>query len=496
MHYLIGHAIPDDAFYYFQVARNVVHGHGVSADGEVWANGFHPLWMLVLLPVYLLSGGQGDVPIHVALSASALTTSGSGVLLYLTGRRLGLSAPVSLISTAAYLFHPVLIFMSIDGLETGLNVSVFVALLYAFVVAYQRPTQASYALAAVLAGLLVLSRTDYAIVSVSILGTLLMHSWRLRSAAMVAAIFGAITGPWLLWNQIVFGSPFPVSASALPYIEHQIFDGGSALSGAGLWHSVVLVRQAALHTIPYFYFTPSRGTSWLAVAFVSALALISGGSAVRDQRRERRTAVVLLAVPLAGIGVQLLVHAGVRWYVREWYFVPLFPLLALLLGLAIEICRESRVGAVGGLAICTIVLVGTAPTALRTFRDGWYPVQVDMRSAADWIATTTPAGTRVGGYNSGVVGYYSGRTTVNLDGVMNPDALQALRDRRMAAYITERKIDVLVDFPFYAVWLYQRFLGGDLNTRELTSFDDHATFQGSFTIYAVGAAGDAETGRR
>jgi hypothetical protein len=224
--------------------------------------------------------------------------------------------------------------------------------------------------------------------------------------------------------------------------------------------------------------------------------LISGVSAVRDRRAERRAAVVLLAVPLAGIAVQLLVHAGVRWYVREWYFVPLFPLVALLLGFAIEICRESRIGVVGGAAICTIVMIGTVPTGLRTFRDGWYPVQVDMRSAADWIATTTPPDARVGGYSSGIVGYYSGRTTVNLDGVMNPDALQALHDRRMATYISERKIDIFVDFPFYALWLYQRFLGSDLNIAEIKSFDHYATFQGPFTIYAVGPPGGPETVRR
>ena len=38
----------DDAFYYFKVAQNISEGNGSSFDGINLANGYHPLWMVVL----------------------------------------------------------------------------------------------------------------------------------------------------------------------------------------------------------------------------------------------------------------------------------------------------------------------------------------------------------------------------------------------------------------------------------------------------------------
>ncbi|MBM4043131.1 MAG: hypothetical protein FJ290_31970, partial [Planctomycetes bacterium] len=43
--------VPDDAYYYFKVARNVVAGQGATFDGIHPTNGYHPLWMGMLVPV-------------------------------------------------------------------------------------------------------------------------------------------------------------------------------------------------------------------------------------------------------------------------------------------------------------------------------------------------------------------------------------------------------------------------------------------------------------
>lgn len=43
--------LDDDAFYYLTIARNIVAGEGVTFDGLAPTNGFHPLWLTILLPV-------------------------------------------------------------------------------------------------------------------------------------------------------------------------------------------------------------------------------------------------------------------------------------------------------------------------------------------------------------------------------------------------------------------------------------------------------------
>src|SRR5262247_155595 len=47
-------AFHDDAFYYLGVARNLVAGKGCTFDGIHATNGFHPLWLGTLIPVFAL----------------------------------------------------------------------------------------------------------------------------------------------------------------------------------------------------------------------------------------------------------------------------------------------------------------------------------------------------------------------------------------------------------------------------------------------------------
>ncbi|MDP9001924.1 MAG: hypothetical protein M3O46_17625, partial [Myxococcota bacterium] len=41
----------DDAYYYTRIAQNVAAGHGATFDGVESTNGFHPAWLLVLVPI-------------------------------------------------------------------------------------------------------------------------------------------------------------------------------------------------------------------------------------------------------------------------------------------------------------------------------------------------------------------------------------------------------------------------------------------------------------
>jgi hypothetical protein len=48
----------DDAFYYFQIARNLAWHHVSSFDGIHLTNGYHPLWMMLLVVLNLLASGK------------------------------------------------------------------------------------------------------------------------------------------------------------------------------------------------------------------------------------------------------------------------------------------------------------------------------------------------------------------------------------------------------------------------------------------------------
>ncbi|MEJ7652805.1 MAG: hypothetical protein WKH64_05415 [Chloroflexia bacterium] len=55
--------VPDDSYYYFEIARNL--GVRSTFDGVGQTNGYHPLWLLVITPIWWVFDG-GDAPVHLA----------------------------------------------------------------------------------------------------------------------------------------------------------------------------------------------------------------------------------------------------------------------------------------------------------------------------------------------------------------------------------------------------------------------------------------------
>jgi uncharacterized membrane protein len=72
----------DDSFYDFQIARHIAHGDGPSFDGTHLTNGFQPLYVVMLVPMYWVAGSNETLPIHGALVLSAFCAVASALLLY------------------------------------------------------------------------------------------------------------------------------------------------------------------------------------------------------------------------------------------------------------------------------------------------------------------------------------------------------------------------------------------------------------------------------
>ena len=64
-----------------------------------------------------------------------------------------------------------------------------------------------------------------------------------------------------------------------------------------------------------------------------------------------------------------------------------------------------------------------------------------------WIEQNVPKEARLGSFQSGMYSYFGPQVCVNLDGVVNHDALIAMRERRLWSYIREQEIDYIVDVP-------------------------------------------------
>jgi hypothetical protein len=122
----------DDAYYYFKVAQNISEGNGITFDGVNLANGYHPLWMLINIPIFALARFDLVLPLRVLILVSGALSAGSAILLYRLLLRI-LSPPVGVfIATfwafSIYLHKTVTQF----GLETGLTAFSILLFLYLF----------------------------------------------------------------------------------------------------------------------------------------------------------------------------------------------------------------------------------------------------------------------------------------------------------------------------------------------------------------------------
>ena len=89
--------IRDDAYYYFKVAQNISEGHGSTMDGINLANGYHPLWMLICIPIFSLARFDLILPLRIMVILSGLISAGTGVLLFRLVKRT-LSAPAAVLA--------------------------------------------------------------------------------------------------------------------------------------------------------------------------------------------------------------------------------------------------------------------------------------------------------------------------------------------------------------------------------------------------------------
>ena len=72
----------DDAYYYFKVAQNISEGYGSTFDQINPTNGYHPLWMLICIPIFSLARFDLILPLRVLLLVMSGLSAATGILLY------------------------------------------------------------------------------------------------------------------------------------------------------------------------------------------------------------------------------------------------------------------------------------------------------------------------------------------------------------------------------------------------------------------------------
>lgn len=206
--FLLSNYLVDDAFYYFQIARNITHGLGSTFDGINPTNGYHPLWMLLLLPIFAHFSTpvvMDIAPIHATLALAAVCTALLGIVLLLIISRYTSGMWIKALALASWFFNPYNIYGSLDGLETALSllciaVFILVALRYK-----ERSTYEQLVIVGLVAGVMMLARLDDLFYFVMFLAWLVYDRGLYRSIRpilFVGIIATLVVSPWLIFNYL------------------------------------------------------------------------------------------------------------------------------------------------------------------------------------------------------------------------------------------------------------------------------------------------------
>lgn len=420
---------PDDAYYYFQVARHVASGQGSSFDGLEPTNGYHPLWMIVCSTVALALGvgpdgpGQSFLFIRVMLAIQALLFGAGAALLLVSLRGWGAGA-MALAAAAAG--TPFLFYFASDGLESGLVILGLGGWLAfaAHTRVYTAPPSLRDVAHGALLSLMALARLDLALMA-TVAGLALLlpvagtPPWRERLAKFAAAALPGLlmASVYTIVNGTHFDTVVPISVQLKSTFPAPVMDVGrlagelpgitaglAAVAGAG-W---LFLRSAGEET-------PMR-LPWLVVAVYTLLHLAN-----------------------------TLLFVG--WGIHHWHFASEYVLgaaaAAAILGPMVDrLPTWGRRGA--GALVLAAMAGGLALSISLPLARPDYAFQRQSMEAAAWAREHLPENALVGMTDCGAFGYFRGGGVVNLDGVINNRAYQeALRINGLGSYLNRRAIDWL-----------------------------------------------------
>jgi hypothetical protein len=443
-------AISEDGYLMLTVARNIARGRSLTvADGTIATNGVQPLTTFLWAGVQWMYDGD-RIPalraiVVVQLILALVTAALVGLLAREAFHRQAWRNEAALLAASLWFSNPLTLRHTTNGLETGPYVCAIAAILFVDL-RWRRRSLSRAAVLGCLLGLLFLVRND----AVFLIGAFLLAELtdyqsvrRLPSLAPARRVFHAIAlgvaalivaSPWLAYNSRVFGHIVPVSGRA---------QNLNAQVGENL---VALPRTLAEYAWLVTPLPASLGQHWMAALAAGFILILIVAVTVRRGHAEglhfqRWMTLILIH------GVLLALYYGVFFGAAYFLSRYLFPLsLAAVLLPCIWVFGGSR----ARLPVAAALTVLVAFSAWRFFARGSVH---DHSQVVEWVAAHVAPETWVGAPQSGTLGYFHDRT-INLDGKVNPLALQARRQNRLFHYIVDdTAIEYIVDWYGLARWV-------------------------------------------
>ena len=443
----------EDGFYYFKIAQHLASGDGSTFDGLHRTNGYHPLWLLCLVPVFRLQRSP-EAAMTAATLLQGFLLAATAPLVYLLARtRL---APLAS-GLAVLLWAGLAYGVALSGVEFALVGALVAAVALVLVRGFEgppRPPPVAYAGMGVLLALATLARLDTALLAVLVATHLTHRAWAGSRGATRAAMLWvpvlAVGGAYLLINAALFGYPLPVSGLVKRLSSTQLLKQDPVYVREGwLAAKAVNVLRPVRHPLGAGMPTILAG-GVLPVVLLSLTAVGARGRALTRWTagfpEALRPVVAFAALQPLAYG---LVYHGHYSY-APWYFAAQ-PLVAALLAAALAEALGRRLASAALVteelvpaAACAALAVFLAFDAVRRYQ-GPAAEEGPLYVAARWARDNLGPEARIGTWNAGAIAYLSQRQVVNLDGIVNTVGYVQREQYDLCGYWRRTGITHLVD---------------------------------------------------
>lgn len=449
---LLAKAGSDDLFYYTQVAHFWATTGQPSFDGMFVTTGFQPLFALILIP--FASSFPGELLIALRCNLGLITVltlvlawSFPFAMSNLFGKTEG--RWVGALLGSVWLLHPELLRITFSGTEAVLAA---LAWLWSLSLWWRAKTDVrSQVVLGIALGIGTLARIDHVFLGVAFMVWSYPKGWKACWALASGWIFTML--PWVLFCWWLTGSAVQDSGVAKRFqyqgVHHQAIE--TLQTQHSHWQptraqATYWLKRAQALPQPLLQINGrfSKTTCFFLLILASAwLFFARQDSCLRRKARDFLCKNLPVGVAVVGLLGFYLVNFG---YLRSWYYLPahLAGSVVVVVGWVWLWQRLPRFGR-GIMVIGTVFAgLGMAIEDLHQKPFRWEPYYV---AAGLDLQARTPPNARIGAFNAGIQGAISreGRKIVNLDGVVNHEALEALRLGHLLGFIQEAKIDYLID---------------------------------------------------
>jgi hypothetical protein len=288
----------DDAFYYFKIASNIATGHGSTFDTIHRTNGYHPLWMLVLVVISFVSTGKAFFILLQAVTFLCFAIT------FFSARRAFryISTNVALTEIAAAVIALQTLLLIHGGMEITLTLPLAMLLCCFRLRAAFQWTSTNACLYGLLAAAVILSRLDAAFFIAPLFA---LEFLPIRSNSLYPRILAPLSaaiplGLYTLSNRLWFHTWVTVSAEAKQLRLHHGFS------------------LTPLHASRYFLHTPF-GFLVVVPALLAVFACLIAALTTRPPASDPRTRIVAVSLMLLPF-LQLAAFCFTSdWQIWSWY---------------------------------------------------------------------------------------------------------------------------------------------------------------------------------